>query len=362
MKPKQTTHVWRLAVLATLCVALSAARGASQDSTGLLPILNDSERFDTDGNEIRCQGGSMMKLGDTWYWYGIDIEATKKNDSPIYHSVRCYTSKDLSRWKFEHEVFTKHVPNRVDVLFNPKTKKYVLFTKEMNPNKDPGDKIEDGGSGVALCDTPTGDFVWKGRIKLPDSVGGGDQSVFIDDNGKAYITYAVWITRKEANRGMMIAELSDDYLTAVRTVAKNDTHLEAPAIFKRNGMYYWMASRIQWWYSSKTMYCMAPKIDGPWTDWTPLTAKDPRLAKDCDYDSYNAQHDFVVDVKGTQGEFFMFCGDRYHQFTKWGVGRVVWLPLGFEGDKPYLDWHRTWYVNAVKGIWTATSAQGENAK
>jgi len=118
-----------------------------------------------------------------------------------------------------------------------------------------------------------------------------------------------------------------------------------------------MASQIRWWYSSTTMYCTAPKIDGPWTPWKELSSGDLRFARDCRYDTYNAQHDYVVHVKGSEGDFFMFCGDRFSQFTKWGVGRVVWLPLAFEGDVPTLDWHRTWCVDAAKGTWSAAPAK-----
>jgi len=146
--------------LLTVLIAVSPFACAGGLGAESLPVGNDCVRLDTDSTEIRCQGGSMMRLGDTWHWYGTDIEASKKNDSPLYHAVRCYTSKDLSRWKFERAV---------------------------------------------------------------------------------YITYAIWRTRQEANVGMMIAELSDDYLSVVRTVTKTETKLEASAIFKRNGTYYWMS-------------------------------------------------------------------------------------------------------------------------
>jgi hypothetical protein len=156
--------------------------------------------------------------------------------------------------------------------------------------------------------------------------------------------------------GLMIAELSDDYLSAVRAVAKTEAHIEAPAIFKRHGVYYWLASGVAWWYSSGTSWSMASRLEGPWTPWKIVSSRDPRLARDCQFDSYNAQHDFVVHVKGSADDLYMFCGDRYSQFTKWGVGRVVWLPLTFDGNVPTLDWHRAWYIDAATGTWSTSTA------
>lgn len=341
-------------------VAILAFAGmASGAGAKLLPIHNETPWYDTDGKEIKCQGGCISKFGDTYYWYGIDTDPTP---APLYRAVRCYTSKDLSRWKFEREVFTKHVPNRVDVVYNAKTKKYVMFTKEMDPGKDEqGKPIENGGTGIAISDTPTGDFIWKGRAYLPDSAGGGDQSVFVDDDGKAYISYAVWITRREHNKLMMCAELTDDYQNVAQVTYKfpfQEGKLEAPAIFKRNGIYYWMTSGVRWWYSSTTYFSSANSMKGPWTPWKVLSSKNPKFKRDVEYDTCNSQHDFVVNVKGTEGTFYMYCGDRYSQYTKWGVGRVVWLPLQFDGDTPYLDWHRSWYIDAERGVWSAS--QGDD--
>ena len=322
----------------------------------MLPIKNDSTWLDTGGKEIAAQGGSMMKLGDTYYWYGFDGEIpVPKSGIPMYQGVNCYSSKDLSRWKFESAIFKDagKVPNRLDVVFCPATKKYVMLSKHMDFKK---------GVGISTCDTPAGNFEWQGWMELPDSMGGGDQSVFVDDDGKAYITYTPWRmdpanNKVETNRHLTIAELTPDFLKVARVVCQlRDTKLEAPAIFKRDGKYYWMASQVAWWYSSATSWCMASKLEGPWTPMKKLESGLPAthpLAKQMLADSYNSQHDFVVEVKGTAGKFYMYCGDRYQNYMTYGVGRVVWLPLQFHGDVPCLDWHQTWDVDAEKGTWSA---------
>ena len=347
----------RRGVFMTLLV-LTAFLHAPRSSAESLPIRNDAVWTDTGGNPIRAQGGSMMKQGDTFYWYGFDGEVpAPKSGRPMYRAVRCYTSKDLSRWTLAGDVLTVHAPNRVDVVYCPLTKDYVMFTKEM----DDAGKLSDAGVGIATCATPTGEFVWRGRMQIPDSIGGGDQSVFIDDDGKAYLVYTTWVRNKESgkvahNKDMMCVELAPDFRSVVRVVYKfPDTRIEAPSIFKRNGIYYWCASGIAWWYSSPTSWCMATKLEGPWTPWKIMKAKrDPShpLAKQMLRDSYNSQHDFVLNVTGDGGSFQMYCGDRYSQFTTLGTGWVVWLPLQFAGDEPVMDWYQTWNVDAAKGTWS----------
>ena len=160
---------------------------------------------------------------------------------------------------------------------------------------------------------------------------------------------------------MMCVELAPDFRSVVRVVYKfPGTRIEAPAIFKRDGMYYWCASGIAWWNSSPTSWCMAPRLEGPWTPWQTMNAKRPAtdsLARQMRFDSYNSQHDFVLPIIGSQGTTYLYCGDRYSQFTSIGAGWVVWLPLQFVDRTPVLDWYQTWYLDAAAGTWSAERPQ-----
>lgn len=54
--------------------------------------------LDTEGKRIHAHGGSILPVGDTFYWYGENKEKSVP-DSGIYHwGVRCYASKDLYNW------------------------------------------------------------------------------------------------------------------------------------------------------------------------------------------------------------------------------------------------------------------------
>lgn len=352
MFSKNRLQPWLLSGALMLAAAIFPGRASAE----MLPIENDTARLDTDGHEIMAQGGSILKLGETYYWYGFEGDPPlPKSGISLYRTVRCYSSKDLSRWKFEGVIFDEKgkVPNRLDVVYSPAIKKFVMISKHMDAKK---------GVGISTCDTPNGKFTWQGWAELPDSMGGGDQSVFIDDDGKGYIVYTPWTPdpaggKPRVNKDMVCAELAPDFLSVTRVVCKMlDANLEAPAIFKRDGKYYWMGSRVAWWYSSQTSWCMASSLEGPWTPWKPLQAKRPPsdpMAQQILRDTYNSQHDFVLPVKGSGGEFYLYCGDRYSNYTTYGVGRTVWLPLEFSGDVPVMDWYRVWYMDAAKGVWSS---------
>ncbi len=113
---------------------------------------------------INAHGGGILKLNDTYYWYGEHkIEGDAGNKAMV--GVHCYSSRDLYNWKDEgialsvsqdtkSEIVQGCVIERPKVIFNQKTKKFVMwFHLEL---KDMGYKA--AKTGLALADSPTGPF------------------------------------------------------------------------------------------------------------------------------------------------------------------------------------------------------------
>ena len=96
-----------------------------------------------------------------------------------------------------------------------------------------------------------------------------------------------------------------------------------------------------------TSYTTAGKLEGPWAPFKKVECEPE--SKDC----FNAQTDFLFEVRGTAGSFVLWGGDRWSQRTKLGIGRNVWLPLPWKGGEPILKWHPSWNVDAAAGTWTA---------
>jgi Glycosyl hydrolases family 43 len=193
-------------------------------------INNQNPRLDTKGNIVDAHDGRIIQFGKTFYWYGTKYGTT--NGFTTANEYVCYSSTNLSNWKFEGALLKEKqegVYYRPHVVYNANTKKYVLWY-----NWYP--KLWDGQFGVATSDKPAGPFVIiNDNVTVKqNALGVGDLGVFVDDDGKAYLSYNT-IT----NHKVSVELLNDDYtastLQGSEFIAE---HCEAGSMFKRNGLYY----------------------------------------------------------------------------------------------------------------------------
>jgi len=93
---------------------------------------------DVDGNPMIMFPNSVLKVGDTFYIYG---EWCFEDENSGKNVLKCYSSKDLTNWKFEANVLTQeesHLVNRGSMVYNPVTKQYVYCYKYRLPMHFPG--------------------------------------------------------------------------------------------------------------------------------------------------------------------------------------------------------------------------------
>jgi len=334
--------------------------GAVADS---VPVRNDTVWKDDRDQEIMCQGGNLCKFGDTFYFYGWgDYQGDNRKDT-----ITCYSSRDLASWKFERHIYTRDtadltliVPDRLHVIYNAATKKYVMIGKHILPVDDPpipGQPRVTGGVSYFTSETPTGTFAYLGHEMLPAGANPGtdyhrDLAAFQDGDGTAYVVSSH--DQHKPNRNIMITRLTPDYLKVDRAICEiplTGVAREAPYIIKLKGKYWLFVSGHgvggSAWNGSPTSYTTAEKLEGPWTPFKKVECEP--ATKDC----FNAQTDFLFEVKGSAGSFVLWGGDRWSQRTKLGIGKNVWLPLHWKGDEPLLKWYPTWNVDAAAGTWTA---------
>ena len=57
--------------------------------------------LDDRGQHIQAHGGGIIKLGDTYYWFGEDRSQGLDRNKRY---VSCYASTDLAHWTFRHQV------------------------------------------------------------------------------------------------------------------------------------------------------------------------------------------------------------------------------------------------------------------
>ena len=297
---------------------------------------------DDKGVHINAHGGGILFHDGTYYWYGEHKIAGKAGNA-AHVGVHVYSSRDLYNWKDEgialsvsddpaSDITKECVLERPKVIYNAKTGKYVMwFHLELK-----GQGYKAARSGVAVADAPTGPFTFLKSFRPDDSMA-RDQTLFVDDDGKAYHLYA-----SEDNKTLHIAQLSDDYLAPSGKLIRvfEGRLMEAPAICKRNGMYYFIGSGCTGWAPNAARSAVATSIWGPWKELgNPCAGVNPlnRLGAE---KTFGGQSTYILPVQGKRDAFIAM-------FDIWKPdnaidGRYVWLPMRFTGEGFTLTWLNTW--------------------
>lgn len=299
---------------------------------------------DVDGKPINAHGGGILYHNGTYYWYG-EIKSGKtervaedkswENYRVSAGGISCYSSKDLLHWKFEgvalapelhdstSEIYTGKVIERPKVIYNEKTKQYVLWMHIDNRY------YSFAGAGVAVSTTPQGPYKYIGAVR-PNGAMSRDMTVYKDDDGRAYL-----VSTSENNQTMHVTLLSDDYLkpTATYTRILVGQNREAPAVIKHNNKYYLVTSLCSGWDPNPARYATADSLLGTWAvQGNPCTGTDSAT-------TFNAQSSYIIPVAGT-GKY-IFVADRWKK-TDLPDSRYIWLPLSFEGHKMKIEWKDKW--------------------
>ena len=92
--------------------------------------------------------------------------------------------------------------------------------------------------GVATSSDPAGPFTVVNHNVALQFTDNGDEGLFVDDDGTAYVIY----TTLSHGHSISIERLSDNYTTSLGAAASSglfgQSFVEAPALFKRKGIYY----------------------------------------------------------------------------------------------------------------------------
>ncbi|MGK9369947.1 glycoside hydrolase family 43 protein [Melioribacter sp. Ez-97] len=340
--------------------------------------------LDNNGIHINAHGGGILFRDGSYYWFGEHkISGRQGNKAQV--GVHCYSSTDLYNWKDEgialsvdttdenSEITKGCVIERPKVVFNEKTKKYVMwFHLELkgqgysaarcgvavsdnvtgpyqylrsyrpNPNKWPVNATEKDttipeGGDTTLLKLSGNERAAAGyylRRDYPFGQMSRDMTVFVDDDGKAYLIYA-----SEENYTMHIAELSPDYTSFTGKWYRlfPGGHREAPAIFKRNGIYYLITSGCTGWAPNAARFAVAPSLFGPWEE-----KGNPCIGKESEI-TFNSQSAFVLPVRNKK-DAFIFMADRWKPENPID-GRYVWLPIEFIDDGIRIQWSDEWSLD-----------------
>ncbi len=349
-----------------------------------LPVWND-----TDGKHINAHGGGILQHEGVYYWFGEARGIRELGDTRRWvpmPGVSCYTSTDLKNWTNKGLVLVspdnqpEHIEFRLGctierpkVVYNAKTKKFVMWFHF----EAAGRGYAAAKAALAISDSPLGPYqfintyrpnagIWpidldeqfrqptdgpgandllradrrrgmiEGAYARRDFMSGQmsrDMTIYVDDDQKAYL-----ITSAEENFTLHFHELTDDYLgfTGKWMRFMPGGHNEAPAMIKRDGQYYLIASGATGWAPNAARSFTAPNIWGPWkSTGNPCYGINP-------YNKIGPERTF-----GGQSTFIMPHPDKKDEyiamFDIWrprdlATSAHLWLPLTIEEGKMVVRW------------------------
>jgi hypothetical protein len=295
---------------------------------------------DDRGQHIQAHGGGILKLADTFYWFGED---RSRGLDPTKRYVSCYASRDLTHWAFCNQVIRLADPEnfgprwileRPKVFYNEPTKRFVIYMHIDGPSAPGGRGGYDlARVGVATCDKVDGDYQYL-RSFRPLRNQSRDLGQFIDDDGSAYL-----ISEDRPN-GFHIYRLSDDYLDIQQDVCLVPAHLEGGAIVHYEGLYYVIGSGLTSWAPNPNQYATATKLAGPWSEFKDIA---PPATN-----TYGSQSTMLVKIAGTKSTSVIFMGDIWKPRSQWD-SRYLWMPLEIGQGNLRLPEPKPWTIDVLSG-------------
>jgi hypothetical protein len=289
-------------------------------------------RLDVNGKQLDAHAGHLAYWNGTYYLYGDTYGcgfAWKQPNAP-FCGFRVYTSPDLVAWTDRGTLFDATTDTwqkrcngntygcfRPKVVLNASTHQYVLWFNSY-------DNVF--GYHVLESDNPIGPFTEIGEPKLavnanamPAGLNDGDENLFVDADGKAYLAYTDWVK----NGDVVVEELDAAYHNGTGRYGRlGQSSTEAPALFRRNDLYYVTYSDPNCGYcaGTGTSYKTAPSPLGPWSTGAKISAS-----------SCGGQPSHVSVLPGRSGTVYVFQSDLWlNGNPSETYANQFWGPLSFD--------------------------------
>lgn len=199
-------------------------------------------RFDSAHAQVDAHDGQLSEFDGVYYWYGTSYGCGFQWTSGTFCGFDVYTSTDLVTWSTPTVLFD---PRGADWqaacaygCFRPHVVlvqgRYVMWVNVANA---PGKSYR-----VLTSSSPSGPFTYdaeQGRVAVRNA---GDESLFVDDNGAAYIVMTDIDGKVSTNKSheIVIQALSKDGLNATGPAHRlpGVGFVEAPALWKKGDTYH----------------------------------------------------------------------------------------------------------------------------
>ncbi|MCX4489962.1 RICIN domain-containing protein [Streptomyces anulatus] len=314
MRLKSSGTAAIFSVLAALLLSLLTAVGTAQAAP--LTIDNGTQFTDPNGDPVHAHGGGVVKVDSYYYWFGED-----RHPDNSFRYVSAYRSTDLKTWEFRNHVLTESTHpelvganiERPKVIYNEATGKFVMWMHKEGSATD----YSEARAAVAVSSTVDGDYTWQGSLR-PLGHMSRDITTFVDTDGTGYM-----ISAANENADLHVYRLTDDFTAPAALVNKlwAGQWREAPAMFKRDGVYFLLTSGSTGWSPNQQKYATADSITGSWSGLKDIG----------DSTTYRSQTAYVLTIQGTKGTSYLYMGDRWGNSMGGMVedSAYVWAPLTF---------------------------------
>ena len=341
--------------------------------------------LDTKGERIQAHGGSLLHHEGAFYWYGENKERTVPGSGIWHWGVRMYRSTDLYNWD-DLGVVIPPVEDDLDSPLHPaqyadrphivrnRHGQWVCWIKVMTK----GGAQE---STVLVADELTGPWTLVRQGLRPLGMSAGDFDLVVDPHdGKGYYYF------ERVHSELICADLIDDltdvtgYYSTHFPLVRPPYVREAPAHFTRKGLHYLITSGTTAYLPNPSEVAVAKTYHGPWTvlgdphpddrsrtsycsqvssvfkhpskqdlyialadRWLPELVQSPHFATgELSADTQTAFASFVPGTAPVFPPSFTPEVQRISGDANTSITDYVWLPVRFEGQMAYLDWHDEW--------------------
>ncbi|KAJ5461253.1 uncharacterized protein N7458_002805 [Penicillium daleae] len=276
----------------------------------------------------------IIEIDSVYYWIGEN-----KLNGSSFQSVNCYSSTNLVEWTFVGELLSLESsgdlgPNRIverpKVIYNEATSTYVMWMHIDNSS------YGEAKTGVATGSSVCGKYNYLGSFQ-PLGFQSRDMGLFKDDDGSAYLL------SEDRPNGLRIDRLTDDYTNVTSNTYLWSEHIEAPAIYKQDGVYFMFGSQLTGWATNDNKYSAATSLSGPWSSWANFAPTGTN--------TYNSQTAFILGV----GPNVMYMGDRWLS-SNLMASTYIWLPLTLSGTSANLTNEDSWVISQQEA-WTTSPTQ-----
>ena len=297
-------------------------------------LINFSDWADTDGNYISAHAGGMLKVDDTYYWYGGEMGINPggmfnqrvyfpgedpKSWRRYFDGYNVYTSKDLKNWEYagqameapEKGFLSLYISGRPHVIYNEKTQKYAMYHYYYPIY--PGCLLM-----VATSDSPLGPFTDHKVVEAGSPNGHvGDMNVFRDKDGTGYVIY------DDTSFDIRVDSLTEDYRDSHKEGIKVlERHQEAPAMVYFKGKYLLATSGVDGFGATQTTLVIGDSPTGPFSEKIVISEKN----------SWGSQITDMIVVPEADYVLVMFDQWLTPDPDNIDRSRYLWLPLTFDPE------------------------------